>query len=74
MKIISVRICQYLYAQGFQCLYGVHEDTDNPHIHIAINSTNFITGKQMHFKKDELKQFTTNLKNIAFDILKKNYY
>lgn len=74
VKIISVNICQHFYYNGFQCFYGIHEDTKNLHIHIAVNSTSFTTGKQMHFSYNELKTFKTTLKKTAYKILKENYY
>ncbi|WP_455089682.1 relaxase/mobilization nuclease domain-containing protein, partial [Peptoanaerobacter stomatis] len=42
---------------GFQIFYGTHQDTDNLHCHILINSVNCINGKKWHLdnrKKDWL--------------------
>lgn len=55
-------------------MYGVHEDTENLHIHIAVNSTNFKTGKQMHLKYNELNDTITGLKKLAYNVLKENGY
>lgn len=74
VKLISIDICHHFYEQGFQCMYGVHEDTENLHIHIAVNSTNFKTGRQMHLKYNELNNIITGLKKLAYNILKENGY
>ncbi len=74
IKLISIDICQYIYQQGFQCLYGVHEDTEKLHIHIAVNSTNFMTGQQAHFSDSELYTIRPNLQKKAYVILKANGY
>ena len=74
VKFIAIEICQNFYNRGFQCIYGVHEDTEHLHIHIAVNSTNFMTGKQMHFSKSELMFIIIDLKKLAYGILKENGY
>lgn len=33
------------YLQNYQTFYAIHHDTDNPHIHIAINAVGYKTGK-----------------------------
>ncbi len=35
------------YGQAHQVLYGIHDDTDNLHIHYAINTVSFIDGKMI---------------------------
>ena len=74
VKLIAIDTCQYFYNKGFQCIYAVHEDTKHLHIHIAVNSTNFMTGKQMHFSKSELMSIIIDLKKLAYGILKENGY
>lgn len=74
VKLISIDICKHFYKNGFQCIYCVHEDTENLHIHIAVNSTSFITGKQMHYSHYELDNTITCLKKISYLVLKKNGY
>ena len=34
-------------GEEFQNIYGLHEDTDNLHVHFAINSVNYKTGKKI---------------------------
>jgi len=72
VKLISIDICKYFYQKGFQCIYGVHDDTEKLHIHIAINSTNFITGKQADLSIRKLKNTRTDLQKTAYWILKEN--
>ncbi len=74
VKLIAIGICQNFYEDGFQCIYGVHEDTEHLHIHIAVNGTNFTTGKQMHLSNSELKALMIDLKKRAYGILKEKGY
>lgn len=42
---------------GYQIMYGIHDDTDNMHAHVLINTVNMINGKKWHFdnpKRDML--------------------
>lgn len=42
--------CLFIFNMGHQCCYAVHtkdEDTDDIHIHLAINTVNFMTGKKL---------------------------
>lgn len=41
-KKVSDRI-----GKEFQNVYGLHEDTDNIHIHFAVNSVSYCTGKKL---------------------------
>ena len=41
--VLGYKICQYY--QEYQSVYGVHTDTDNLHIHFAVNTVSFIDGK-----------------------------
>ena len=42
---IGWRISEY-YASYYQIIFGVHEDTENIHIHFAMNTVRFIDGKK----------------------------
>ena len=61
---IAKRVCGY-YADRYQIVYGIHEDTDNLHIHIVFNCTSFVDGKQYRGGIGDLKQFRNNVKLIA---------
>ena len=41
--ILGYRIAAY-YAGRYQIVFGVHEDTDNPHIHFVFNTVSFVDG------------------------------
>ncbi len=41
--ILGFQIAAY-YADRYQIVFGVHEDTDNLHIHFAFNSVSFVDG------------------------------
>lgn len=67
IKDIADEIADYLFrnqARGYQLVYGIHEDTDNLHIHFGISSVNYITAKKWHTNWDDLDK-------IRNDILKK---
>ena len=40
---LGFHICQYY--QKYQSVYGLHEDTDHLHLHFAVNTVSFETGK-----------------------------
>lgn len=50
---------------GFQIFYGTHQDTDNLHCHILINSVNCINGKKWHMGNNEWIPFQLKLNKIA---------
>lgn len=37
------------YFPGHQVIYRVHENTDNKHLHFAINAINMVTGRRKNF-------------------------
>lgn len=44
LYVMGLRICRY-YSERYQIIYGVHNDTDNLHIHFAMNTVSYIDGK-----------------------------
>ena len=50
--VIAEATLAYFYNQGFQCFYVIHsgsnEKFDYWHIHIAINTINFMNGKRLY--------------------------
>lgn len=70
IKLIAIDICDDFYKNGFQCIYGVHEDTDNLHMHIAVNGTNFMTTKQLHLSNWEFKVLPKYLNKRTYELLK----
>lgn len=53
--------------EGFQIFYGTHQDTDNLHCHILINSVNMCNGKKWHMKNNEWLTFQIKLNKIALE-------
>lgn len=74
IKLVAIDICEYFYKKDFQCVYAIHENEENLHIHIVVNSTNFITGKQVNLPLNALKTIKTDLQKIAYWILKEKGY
>lgn len=53
---IGYSIANYYGKVNHQVVFALHEDTDNPHIHFAVNTVNYITGKKYHQQhKDYIK-------------------
>ena len=55
--------------KGYQTVFSLHErDNDGnrkqPHIHVAVNSISYLTGKRLHISKTEIKKLKSNLENI----------
>lgn len=50
---------------GHQVIFGVHEDTDNLHIHFVVNSTNYYTGQQFSAGRRDFELMRT----MAFAII-----
>lgn len=45
MGMFGQRVIEH-FLEGHQCVYAVHEDTDNLYIHIAWNVVNYHTGRK----------------------------
>lgn len=44
LGVIGMKVCGY-YSDRYQIIFGVHNNTDNLHIHFAMNTVSFIDGK-----------------------------
>lgn len=44
MTAVAYAVAGY-YADRFQVVFGLHFDTDSPHIHFAMNSVSFMDGR-----------------------------
>ncbi len=53
---LAMQICAY-YANRFQIVYSVHEDTDNLHIHFVLNTVSYVDGKKFTESPAELWRF-----------------
>ena len=38
----------YYYEKGFQVVFGIHLDTNHPHLHFVVNTVNFRDGHMYH--------------------------
>ena len=45
LALIADRFCLHEFAEDYQALYAIHEDTQHLHAHILINTVNLRTGK-----------------------------
>lgn len=41
---IGYEVCQY-YSDRYQIIYGLHENTDDLHIHFVMNTVSYVDGK-----------------------------
>lgn len=60
---IAYFFAQWYYLQGYQVVFAIHLDTDNPHIHYVVNSVNFVNGEKYHTEFQDMekqKQFLYN--------------
>lgn len=55
VKLVAESIADMIYEK-YQVYYGVHEDTDNLHIHFAVNAVSYVDGKKWHKSKGEFRQ------------------
>lgn len=65
------------FFYGYQVIFGVHEDTDNLHIHFAVNSVSMLTGKKWHMDRKEFREFVVGIEGMAdehFNIWDGRYY
>lgn len=67
--IVAEAIADYLGAE-YQLLYGIHMNTENLHIHIAMNAVSYRTGLKWHVSAKEFKKWKKRIAKIAENILK----
>lgn len=61
--ILGWRIAAY-YADRYQIVFGVHEDTDNIHIHFVFNTVSFADGRKFssdYYEISRLKSYVNQL-------------
>ena len=71
--IAADAIADYI-GQEYQLIYGIHTDTNNLHIHVAINSVSYRTGLKWHKNKNEFARWRKNILNIVEKVLNDFYY
>lgn len=61
---MGIKIAQAYYSQGFQVVVTVHLDTDTLHLHLAVNSVNFRTGKMFSQSLSDLNRFKMHCNHV----------
>lgn len=67
VKMVAENIANFLFDKH-QIYYGVHEDTDNLHIHIAINAVSYVDGKKWHQNKKEFEEMKRKIRKVVEEI------
>lgn len=58
-----------LFGEEYALLYGVHQDTDHLHIHFAMNTVSYRTGKKFHTSRKEFQAWKEEIKTCAEAVL-----
>ncbi|MBD8916160.1 MAG: hypothetical protein EGR77_09345 [Pseudobutyrivibrio sp.] len=58
-----------LFSEEYQVFYGIHENTDNLHIHMAVNTVSFRDGRKWHTSKKELAEWKWKMNKIKDDVI-----
>lgn len=56
--------CISYYADSYQIIAAVHEDTPHPHIHIGMNTTSYIDGSKYKGDKKDLYDFEKYVNHV----------
>ena len=64
VKIVAENIA-HMFSDRYQIFYGVHEDTENLHIHFAVNTVSFVDGKKFHQSKKEFEDLKRNIRKVV---------
>lgn len=60
---IAKYTAQY-YANEYQIVYAIHEDTGNCHVHFVMNTTSYVNGKKYRGDKADYYQFQAYLRQF----------
>lgn len=63
-KIIAENITD-MFFRKYQIYYGVHEDTENLHIHFAVNTVSYVDGRKFHQSKKEFGKMKKGITEIV---------
>lgn len=66
IKKIAWEMAKY-YGNKFQVFYGIHLNTDTPHIHFAVNSVSFVDGKMLSEGYYELENNRQLLQKFEYE-------
>lgn len=66
---IGYQIGSFFDNECYQTVFGLHENTDNLHFHIVVNSVNYSTGKKYRLTKKKLKMFKEWVEETTLEYL-----
>ena len=69
VKLVAESIANLLFDKH-QVYYGVHENTDNLHIHFAINAVSYVDGRKWHQSKVEFEEMKRKIQKVAGNVYK----
>ncbi len=67
---IGYKIATLFDNAHHQTAFALHENTNNFHIHFAVNAVNFITGNKYHMQRSDYRQVSRHVKKIVNHMLK----
>lgn len=67
---IGYKIAAYFDNAHHQTAFALHENTDNLHIHFAINAVNYITGKKYHMQRNDYRHVKIHVQRVIKRMLK----
>lgn len=70
-KRIAERAADY-YAEEYQMVAAVHENTENVHIHFAMNTVNYHTGRKYEGRKKDFYGFRSHVEQILCEVLEQD--
>lgn len=56
--------CISYYADSYQIIAAVHEDTPHPHIHFGMNTTSYVDGSKYMGTKQDFYRFQTHINGV----------
>lgn len=68
--VLGWQIAAY-YADRYQIVFGVHEDTDNLHIHLVFNTVSFVDGLKYSGDYSDLVSFRSYVDQVVDSYLKR---
>lgn len=69
VKAVSKAVAKVIYEEGYLVYYGIHTSTDNLHIHFAIDSVNYLSGKKWHKSRSEFMSFRNKVLDCSCSVL-----
>lgn len=64
VRSVAEGVANYLF-EDYQVVYGIHEDTDDIHIHFVFNAVSYWDGKKYHKNKKEFGEMKEDIRKIV---------